>query len=201
MPTSALLYQHADGASRRGGAGHRCILAAAAAMWLTPGTAPILRRWSAIWVGLVFVQFLLGACTIWTNKAADVATTHVAVGRADPGARRAAHRHELAFAIAGELAKKALRELRLRAPLDRAARGIPPRDGHAGVDSLASDLSELTKARLTVMVLLTTLAGYCLANRRRVRLADALPHAARHGAGRDLLLDSQPGAWSATPTR
>jgi protoheme IX farnesyltransferase len=31
--------------------------------------------------------------------------------------------------------------------------------------SLASDLSELTKARLTVMVLLTTLAGYCLASR------------------------------------
>jgi protoheme IX farnesyltransferase len=31
--------------------------------------------------------------------------------------------------------------------------------------SLASDLSELTKARLTFMVLLTTLAGYCLANR------------------------------------
>jgi heme o synthase len=30
--------------------------------------------------------------------------------------------------------------------------------------SLASDLSELTKARLTFMVLLTTLAGYCLAN-------------------------------------
>jgi heme o synthase len=31
--------------------------------------------------------------------------------------------------------------------------------------SLASDLSELTKARLTVMVLLTTLAGYCLTSR------------------------------------
>jgi protoheme IX farnesyltransferase len=30
--------------------------------------------------------------------------------------------------------------------------------------SLASDLSELTKARLTVMVLLTTLAGFCLAS-------------------------------------
>jgi cytochrome c oxidase assembly protein subunit 15 len=56
------------------------ILAAAAAMWLAPGSAPILRRWSAVWVGLVFVQFILGACTIWTNKAADVATTHVAVG-------------------------------------------------------------------------------------------------------------------------
>lgn len=56
------------------------ILAAAAGMWLTRGTAPILRRWSAVWVGLVFLQFLLGAFTIWTNKAADVATTHVAVG-------------------------------------------------------------------------------------------------------------------------
>jgi cytochrome c oxidase assembly protein subunit 15 len=56
------------------------ILAAAAALWLAPGTAPILRRWSAIWVLLVFLQFVLGACTIWTDKAADVATTHVAVG-------------------------------------------------------------------------------------------------------------------------
>jgi cytochrome c oxidase assembly protein subunit 15 len=56
------------------------ILAAAAAMWLQPGTAPMLRRWSAVWVGMVFVQFTLGMMTIWTNKAADVATTHVAVG-------------------------------------------------------------------------------------------------------------------------
>ena len=56
------------------------ILAAAAAAWLTPGAAPILRRWSAVWVFLVFLQFALGAFTIWTNKAADIATTHVAVG-------------------------------------------------------------------------------------------------------------------------
>jgi cytochrome c oxidase assembly protein subunit 15 len=56
------------------------ILAAAAAMWLTPGTSPVLRRWSAVWVGLVFAQVALGAGTIWTNKAADVATTHVALG-------------------------------------------------------------------------------------------------------------------------
>jgi cytochrome c oxidase assembly protein subunit 15 len=56
------------------------ILAAAAAMWLTPNTASILRGWSAAWVGLVFLQFTLGAFTIWTNKAADVATAHVAVG-------------------------------------------------------------------------------------------------------------------------
>ena len=37
----------------------------------------------------------------------------------------------------------------------------PGRHAHA---SLATDLSELTKARLTVMVLLTTLAGFALAN-------------------------------------
>src|SRR5580704_17434515 len=57
-----------------------CILAAAAVAWKTRDCAPELRKWSAVWVGLVFIQFLLGACTIWTNKAADVATTHVAVG-------------------------------------------------------------------------------------------------------------------------
>jgi cytochrome c oxidase assembly protein subunit 15 len=39
-----------------------------------------LRRLSIGWVILFFVQFTLGAWTIWSNKAADVATTHVAVG-------------------------------------------------------------------------------------------------------------------------
>jgi cytochrome c oxidase assembly protein subunit 15 len=56
------------------------IVAAAAAVWTAPHSAPILRKWSAVWVGLVLVQIALGACTIWTDKAADVATTHVAVG-------------------------------------------------------------------------------------------------------------------------
>jgi cytochrome c oxidase assembly protein subunit 15 len=39
-----------------------------------------LRRLSVFWVILFFVQFTLGAWTIWSNKAADVGTTHVAVG-------------------------------------------------------------------------------------------------------------------------
>ena len=39
-----------------------------------------IRRLSIGWVILFFVQFTLGAWTIWSNKAADVATTHVAVG-------------------------------------------------------------------------------------------------------------------------
>ena len=32
------------------------------------------------WCGLFAVQFALGAATVWTNKAADLATAHVAVG-------------------------------------------------------------------------------------------------------------------------
>jgi cytochrome c oxidase assembly protein subunit 15 len=39
-----------------------------------------LRRLSIAWLILFFIQFTLGAWVIWSNKAADVATTHVAVG-------------------------------------------------------------------------------------------------------------------------
>ncbi len=141
------------------------ILAAAAAMWLTTGAASILRGWSAAWVGLVLVQFLLGACTIWTNKAADIATAHVAVGA-------------LTLVLGALLTAMSWR-LQSRAELAKKGRCVNPgtaslpRTGEPSLDappppvahelSLASDLSELTKARLTVMVLLTTLAGYCLA--------------------------------------
>lgn len=38
------------------------------------------RRLAAVWLGLIGVQFTLGAVTVWTNKAADIATAHVAVG-------------------------------------------------------------------------------------------------------------------------
>src|SRR5204863_9995023 len=48
-----------------------------------------LRRFSAnslpsklalLWLALVTIQLGLGAATIWTNKSADIATAHVAVG-------------------------------------------------------------------------------------------------------------------------
>jgi cytochrome c oxidase assembly protein subunit 15 len=39
-----------------------------------------LSRLSLAWLGLIFVQVLLGAFTIWSNKAADVATAHMVVG-------------------------------------------------------------------------------------------------------------------------
>lgn len=42
------------------------------------GSAP--GRLAVCWLGLLFIQVALGAATIWTNKAADIATAHVAVG-------------------------------------------------------------------------------------------------------------------------
>jgi cytochrome c oxidase assembly protein subunit 15 len=39
-----------------------------------------LARLSLTWVGLIFIQVALGAWTIWSNKAADIATAHVIVG-------------------------------------------------------------------------------------------------------------------------
>ncbi len=39
-----------------------------------------LARLSLAWLGLILVQASLGAFTIWSNKAADVATAHVVVG-------------------------------------------------------------------------------------------------------------------------
>jgi cytochrome c oxidase assembly protein subunit 15 len=43
-----------------------------------PGSGP--ARFGMVWVGLVAVQVLLGAVTVWSNKAADIATAHVVVG-------------------------------------------------------------------------------------------------------------------------
>jgi cytochrome c oxidase assembly protein subunit 15 len=37
-------------------------------------------RLSLIWLGLILTQAFLGAATIWSNKAADIATLHVLVG-------------------------------------------------------------------------------------------------------------------------
>jgi heme a synthase len=39
-----------------------------------------LKQLSVLWVALVLCQIALGAWVIWSNKAADIATTHVAIG-------------------------------------------------------------------------------------------------------------------------
>jgi cytochrome c oxidase assembly protein subunit 15 len=49
-------------------------------IWRNAREVLVLRRLSIFWTILFFLQFTLGAWTIWSNKAADIATTHVAVG-------------------------------------------------------------------------------------------------------------------------
>lgn len=44
------------------------------------GARSVLSRLALSWVGLVLTQVLLGAATIWSDKAADIATAHVVVG-------------------------------------------------------------------------------------------------------------------------
>ena len=43
--------------------------------WGSPVT-----RWASVWSALLTVQAALGAVTIWSDNAADIATSHVAVG-------------------------------------------------------------------------------------------------------------------------
>ena len=55
-----------------------------AAFWLSTrrqkNGSSFLRKLSNVWLGLVVLQLTLGGWTIWSNKAADIATAHVAVG-------------------------------------------------------------------------------------------------------------------------
>jgi cytochrome c oxidase assembly protein subunit 15 len=56
------------------------VIAFCSRVWKEARQPPTLRRLSLWWVAFLFVQLTLGAWTIWSNKAADVATAHVAVG-------------------------------------------------------------------------------------------------------------------------
>lgn len=49
-------------------------------VWKDSQASLILKRLSLLWVILVCCQIALGAWVIWSNKAADVATAHVALG-------------------------------------------------------------------------------------------------------------------------
>jgi cytochrome c oxidase assembly protein subunit 15 len=44
------------------------------------GSKHVLSKGTLVWLGLILLQVLLGAATIWSNKAADIATGHVMVG-------------------------------------------------------------------------------------------------------------------------
>jgi cytochrome c oxidase assembly protein subunit 15 len=56
------------------------IIAFCARIWREMRDFDALKRLSLLWVALVFGQIALGAWVIWSNKAADVATAHVALG-------------------------------------------------------------------------------------------------------------------------
>ena len=56
------------------------VLAFGLRVWRDAREIAALRRLSILWAVLLFVQLTLGAWTIWSNKAADIATAHVAVG-------------------------------------------------------------------------------------------------------------------------
>src|ERR1700682_2455418 len=49
-------------------------------VWRDARQISLLKRLSILWVVFLFLQLTLGALTIWSNKAADVATAHVAIG-------------------------------------------------------------------------------------------------------------------------
>ena len=54
------------------------LIGVSASAWL--GARTPMRRLAFTWLGIILVQVALGAWTIWSNKAADVATAHVVVG-------------------------------------------------------------------------------------------------------------------------
>jgi len=60
-----------------------CILLAVTAVAYRTYRSMVARRaslWSSAWLLMILCQVLLGAWTIWSNKAADVATAHMALG-------------------------------------------------------------------------------------------------------------------------
>jgi heme a synthase len=56
------------------------VIAFCVRVWRDARPVTALRRLSILWFIFFLLQFTLGAWTIWSNKAADIATTHVAVG-------------------------------------------------------------------------------------------------------------------------
>lgn len=56
------------------------VVAAVAALAFSNPIARSAAPWAAVWLGMILCQVALGAWTVWSNKAADIATTHMALG-------------------------------------------------------------------------------------------------------------------------
>jgi heme A synthase len=118
-----------------------------------------LRNLTNLWLGLVILQIALGGWTIWSNKAADIATAHVAVGA-------------ITFAVAIVISATFLRLRHVK----RKPRDVPTTNSRGGRDMKTAviepaavplerswtmaDLAQLVKARLTFLVLVSTAVGF-----------------------------------------
>jgi len=56
------------------------VAAAVCFSWKRLGAKDSLAKLAFVWLALIILQIALGVATIWTNKAADVATAHVMIG-------------------------------------------------------------------------------------------------------------------------
>jgi cytochrome c oxidase assembly protein subunit 15 len=56
------------------------VVAAVAALTFSNPIARSASSWGAVWLVMSLCQVGLGAWTVWSNKAADVATAHMALG-------------------------------------------------------------------------------------------------------------------------
>ena len=56
------------------------VIAFSSRVWRDARQVSALKKLSIWWIAFLLVQLTLGAWTIWSNKAADIATAHVAVG-------------------------------------------------------------------------------------------------------------------------
>ena len=136
------------------------IVAFCARVWREMRDFAALKRLSLLWVVLIFGQIALGAWVIWSNKAADVATAHVALGAV-----------MLSFgvsisAICWRISQRETDRARPpSAPTTDAGMKTAIVDNPTVASSrpsFVSDLAELVKARLTLLVLLTTAVGFYL---------------------------------------
>ncbi len=150
-----------------------------------------LARLADVWFLLLACQITLGAWVIWSNKAADIATAHVAVGATMLALGVTISTFSLRLSATSQQALTPGRYLvsekaaRIMKTVALPSVNLEP----AAVEGetrrrMGSDFAELVKARLTLLVLLTTAVGFYLGAARPHQLRRAFPRRLRHGAGR-----------------
>ena len=120
-----------------------------------------LRNLSNLWLGLVILQITLGAWTIWSNKAADIATAHVAVGAITfaAGDRHFCDASASPACDSSSLAGRSNIKSR-GGQRDMKTAVIEPPAVPLERSWTMADLAQLVKARLTFLVLVTTAVGF-----------------------------------------